>query len=244
MQIVAVATLVVEVTESLLDLVAPRACAGCAAPGYLLCPACRSVLAVPARRTSPRPAPVGFPQTWCLRDYDGVTRELLLAHKERGRLGLARPLGSSLARAVEGLLPASGSDPVVLVPVPSTRAATRARGHDPLLRTARHAARALRAEGRTASVLPLLVVGRVVADSAGLSARSRAANLAGAHVLRHRLATRVPSNAHVVLVDDLVTTGASLTEAARALSVGGLPPLGAAVVASTVRRLDRPTGTG
>ncbi len=235
---------VLEVSEALLDLVAARTCAGCGAPGQLVCARCRCVLAVPARRTVPRPQPPGFPTTWCLRDYDGVTRELLLAHKERGRLGLARPLGSALAQAVEGLLAAKGSSAVILVPVPSTRAATRARGHDPVLRAARHAARALRAEGRVAAALPVLAVGRAVADSAGLTAAARAANLAGAHVVRRRALRRVPSGAQVVLVDDLVTTGASLAEAARALTAAGLTPYGAAVVASTVRRLDRSTGSG
>ncbi len=244
MVIAAVSRGVVDVSEALLDLVAPRACAGCGAPGFLLCASCRSVLAVPARRTIPRPEPSGFPRTWCLRDYDGVTRELLLAHKERGRLGLARPLGSALARAVAGPLAADRCTVVVLVPVPSTRAATRARGHDPLLRTAGHAARALRAGGRTVSVVPLLAVGRATADSAGLGATARAANLAGAHVVRRRGLRRVPPGARVVLVDDLVTTGASLTEAARALTDVGLAPIGAAVVASTVRRLDRVSGSG
>jgi predicted amidophosphoribosyltransferase len=92
--------------------------------------------------------------------------------------------------------------------------------------------------------MPLLTVGRAVADSSGLSASARAANLAGAHVLRRRAVRRVPDGAQVVLVDDLVTTGASLAEAARALRAGGLTPYGAAVVASTVRRLDRLTGSG
>jgi len=74
---------------------------------------------------------------------------------------------------------------------------------------------------------------RDVADQAGLDAGQRARNLAGA--LRVR-AWRGPAPPVVVVVDDLVTTGASLAEAARALCAGGLPVLGAAVVAATGRR--------
>ena len=102
----------------------------------------------PLRRLAPRsrpahaPSPLapGLPPTWTVTTYDGAVREALLAHKEHGRLGLAGPLGAALSRSVAAAVAASVAveawPPVVLVPVPSARAATRARGHDPLLRTA------------------------------------------------------------------------------------------------------------
>jgi predicted amidophosphoribosyltransferase len=68
-----------------------------------------------------------------------------------------------------------------------------------------------------------------VRDQAGLGARARQQNLAGAFRVRRRL--REP----VVLVDDLVTTGASLTEATRTLRAAGVVVLGAATVAATQR---------
>ena len=77
----------------------------------------------------------------------------------------------------------------------------------------------------------LLVPARAVADQAGLSTRDRAANLAGA--LR---ATGVPGRP-VIVVDDVMTTGATLVEAARALAAHGHPVAGAAVVAATRRRV-------
>ncbi|MDP9240748.1 MAG: ComF family protein, partial [Actinomycetota bacterium] len=76
-------------------------------------------------------------------------------------------------------------------------------------------------------------------DSAGLDAGRRAANLAGAMVVRDlRLhgGWAAVSPDGVVLVDDLVTTGATLAEAARALAVAGHPPRTAAVIAATERR--------
>jgi predicted amidophosphoribosyltransferase len=76
----------------------------------------------------------------------------------------------------------------------------------------------------------VLAQARPVADQAGLGARARQQNLAGALRLRRPIKAGA-----VVIVDDLVTTGSSLTEAARVLRAAGMPVLGAATVAATVR---------
>ncbi|MFI5100726.1 MAG: phosphoribosyltransferase family protein, partial [Actinomycetes bacterium] len=112
----------------------------------------------------------------------------------------------------------------------SRPAVVRSRGHDP---TARIAAAAARRLGPGVRVARLLRQGRRVADQAGLDAQARARNLACALRVRGR-----PAGAElpVVVVDDLVTTGASLAEAARALRGHGFVVLGAAVVAATARR--------
>ncbi|WP_368857742.1 ComF family protein, partial [Streptomyces sp. JJ36] len=114
-----------------------------------------------------------------------------------------------------------------------------ARGHDPVRRVARAAAAALRRSGVPARVLPLLRQRRRVADQAGLRAAERRANLAGALEAAPGL-RRLTARAALVLVDDLMTTGASLAEAARAVTAGGggRPP--AAVV--TVRLPRRLSG--
>lgn len=169
--------------------------------------------------------------------YADPVRGLLLAHKERGALRLAGPLGTVLASAVRSALHAAEPEPagVLLVPVPSARHAVRARGHDATLRLARTAARELGRSGLPCRVAPVLRPSRRVADQAGLGAAARRRNLHGALTvplaLRPRLAGR-----QLVLVDDLVTTGASLAEAARALAAAGTPPLAAATVAATARR--------
>jgi predicted amidophosphoribosyltransferase len=168
----------------------------------------------------PDPAPEGLPVVSAAVAYEGVVRRVLLAHKERGALGLAGPLGGALAAAVRHGDGARGPGPVVLVPVPSARRAVRARGHDHVVRIARVAAGRLRAEGWVADVVPALALRRAVRDSAGLGARERRANLAGAMRLRTggvRLLRAVPPRTSVVLVDDLMTTGATIAEAARAL---------------------------
>ncbi|MDT0435752.1 ComF family protein [Streptomyces doudnae] len=213
--------------RDLTDLVLPTECGGCGAPRTALCPECRAALsgAVPGR-VRPVTEPPGLPPTHAAARYADAVRALLLAHKERGALGLCAPLGAALAAAVRsglreaardgGRLPGRGA-PVLLVPVPSARAAVRARGHDPARRIALAAAGELRRTGTPARVLTALVQRRTVADQAGLDARQRSANLAGALTVVPG-AERLLRGGPVVLVDDLMTTGASLTEAARAVT--------------------------
>lgn len=203
--------------DALLDLVLPRECAGCELPGWTLCADCRAQLVAGPVVRRPGALPV-----LASARYDGVVRAVLLAHKERGRTTLAGPLGAALATAASGYGPG-----VVLVPVPSSPHAVRARGHDHARRLASQAARRLRV--RSAA---LLVGVREVQDQAGLDAVGRSANLQGALAVRRRV-----DGLQVVVVDDVVTTGATLTEAVRALRAGGAEVLGAAVVASTDRYL-------
>uniref|UniRef100_UPI00358F2BEB ComF family protein n=1 Tax=Streptomyces canus TaxID=58343 RepID=UPI00358F2BEB len=106
--------------------------------------------------------------------------------------------------------------PVLLVPVPSARRAVRARGHDPARRIALAAAGELRRAGMHARVVAVLRQRRWVADQSGLNSRQRLENLAGALTVVPG-GGRLLAEGLVVLVDDLMTTGASLAEAARAV---------------------------
>lgn len=229
--------------SALVELVLAGGCAGCGGSpaGALLCQDCRVALDEPARPAWPTPAPPGLPPPWAVARYDGGTRAAVLAHKEDGRLALARPLGDALARAVRAALVArmqcdAHGNSVYLVPVPSRRAAVRARGHDSTLRLARRAAVTVRRDGIAVEVLPVLRVVRRLDDQAGLDVQQRAANLAGALVVPRRFVPLVHGR-DVVVVDDVITTGASIREAARALRAAGGRVFGAAVVAATTRRL-------
>jgi predicted amidophosphoribosyltransferase len=164
--------------------------------------------------------------------YDGVIRAALLEYKERGRLCLRRELGGSLAVSVFGVVGRDRSS-FALVPVPSAIATRRARGHDPVGAMAATAAGYLRATGLQVEVRAVLRQGRTVSDQSGLDVDARQANLSGA------LAVRRPAlvqGRRVVIVDDIVTTGATAAEAARALSHAGAVVIGIACVAGTVRR--------
>ena len=212
---------------ALLDLVLPRACAGCSRPGVPLCAACLAGLqARPLGQVLPTPCPVGLPLVHALGRYEDPLRRLLVAHKERAQLALSAPLGSALARVVAGI-PGSATGPLVLCPVPSARAAVRSRGFDHGRRLSRAAAACL---GPGVTAVPLLEPVRRVADQSGLSAAQRAANLHGAMRAAAGPAVRV------VVVDDVMTTGATLVEAARALVAAGHHVVGTAVLGATQRR--------
>lgn len=153
--------------------------------------------------------------------YENAVRAVLLAHKERGALSLSRVLGRALAGAVRAGTGQLGSPgPLLLVPVPSSRRAVAARGHDPARRIALAAAGELRRGGMPARVVTVLRQRRPVADQSGLGARQRQANLAGALEVVAG-GERLLAAERVVLVDDLLTTGATLTEAARAVGAAG-----------------------
>ncbi|HKC30063.1 MAG TPA: phosphoribosyltransferase family protein [Jatrophihabitans sp.] len=207
------------VLAALVDLVLPRRCIGCGSALGALCPACL-----------PEGAPCrGAAGAWAAGVYEAAIRSALLAYKERGRRDLARPLGELLGRAVGCALAPGRSPPgrVVLASVPSARSASAARGGAHVLRLARHAARS-----NGVRVAPdALRLTRQVADSAGLSTDERARNLANAMT-----AAPAPPGLVAIIVDDIVTTGATLREARRAMVAAGWPVLGAAAVAATPRR--------
>jgi predicted amidophosphoribosyltransferase len=185
--------------------------------------------------------PAGVPALCAAAYYGGAVRELLLAHKERGALSLAVPLGEALAAALHPVLAPvlSSVGPVLLVPVPSAARAVVARGHDPVRRMALAAARCLRGGGCPVRVVPALRHCRAVVDQSGLSAAQRGRNVAGAFGVRPGVG-RVLRGCPAVLVDDLVTTGSTLSEAARALTAAGGEVLAAAVLAAAPRRSSGP----
>ena len=223
------------IVAALADLVLPVDCAGCGAHGAVLCTACAAALAVPPRPVEPVPCPAGFPPCRAVGNYAEPVRSVLLAYKERGLRVLAPALGGALARAVDTAAPPG---PVLLVPIPSPAAAVRARGGDHMARLAASAATALRRTGRWVRVGQVLAAHGGRPDSVGLDAASRRANRVGAFRVRSPAALHGGAGPSVVIVDDVVTTGATLAEAAHVLRSAGAGALHAAVVAATVRRTE------
>ncbi len=224
--------------DDLLTLLAAPECAGCGRPGAVLCERCRSVLTPTPRRVEVPAWPDGPPATVC-SDYAGVVRVVINAWKERGRHDLEPALGAVLADAVLALPPPDHAvpreDTLPLVPVPSSRGARRRRGADGVRNLAFHAAVVLRASGVRARVVPALALGRVVADQAGLSAAERVRNVAGAFRVRPA-AGALLADRDVVVVDDVLTTGATLLSASTAAMAAGARVRGLACVSATPRR--------
>ncbi len=231
--------------DAFLDLTVGGRCVGCLAPGRSLCRSCAAVLPgdpADAFVARPDPMPPGMVPAVAASRYDGVTRRLILAHKERQSFGLARPLGGLLAVAVAAVRSGwpTGSH-ALLVPVPSRAATVRGRGHDPLRRIVRAAAADPADAGADRlQVAPLLRQRRRIRDQSDLDARGREHNLAEAFAVDHRLQRRFARSGRrpaqpvgAIICDDVLTTGSTAREAQRALEEVGIPVIAVAVVAAT-----------
>jgi competence protein ComFC len=153
--------------------------------------------------------------------YAGGLRTLHHAFKFAGWDLLAAPLGARLAALARATAVMKGAD--ALVPVPSTRQRNRERGYDPAMLLTDETARLLRIPRRT-----LLSRTREGPPQSSLPAPNRRANVQGVFAASPRTNGRV-----LVLVDDVVTTGATIFAAARALQAEGALEVRALVLART-----------
>ncbi|WKD57038.1 DNA utilization protein GntX [Corynebacterium capitovis DSM 44611] len=187
------------------ELLFPRHCAGCKAAGAVLCARCREELATPPARVFPGTNP--HVPVFAFGPYAGAHRGVVLAMKEKRNLAVRRHVGAVLAAGLD-YLEARGELPpgAGLVPAPTRAASARARGGDPVEAVCRATLRP------TYSVLSL---DDRVADQAQLGAEQRRANLSGAVRIRG-----VPTRC-VVVVDDVVTTGATLQASVEKLLASG-----------------------
>lgn len=182
------------------SLVPPR-CIGCGRPDAVLCDACRSELGPPTEG-----ARFAFvDRVLCPWDYDGAARKLILDLKLRGLAAAADPLAAGMTEFAlrKGLAAAW------ITWVPCRAADRRRRGFDHAEVLARRVARGLGLPRR----LALARVGAAL-DQAGLSAAQRARNLEGAFACGG-------ADGAVLLIDDLVTTGATASACARVLRASG-----------------------
>ena len=173
-----------------------------------------------------------MPPTHAAVAYADPVRAAVSAWKDADRRDLLAVLGPVLERSVEAAVLAAGwcVGPVVVVPAPSSAGAARRRGDAPLLDLADWVAR--RPGRARVRVVPALHQTRRVADQSGLGITERRRNLAGAMAVKPTW-HNVIRDRNVIVVDDVVTTGATLAEAARALRrAGALHVVGAAVAAA------------
>lgn len=218
------------------DLLLGARCSGCGGPALLLCRSCGELVRADPTEVWPRPVPPQLTHPTRVPPVAaganaGVLRRVVLAWKEQGVSRLTDLLAHHLAAAV--IPHVRGAAPVALVPVPTSRRSRRERGCDLVDDLARSAARLLVDLGIDTVTVQALTYARTTADQAGLDAASRRDNLAGAFVARPRSGS---SPRRIVVVDDILTTGATAVEAVRALSAAGRRPTGIAVIAATPRR--------
>ncbi|AKK10528.1 hypothetical protein [Corynebacterium uterequi] len=199
------------------ELLLPRACAGCGRPGSVLCDACRWQLRRPPRLVGATRVDVGVP-VYALGPYGGAHRGVILAAKERTNLAVRDYVGAVIGAAVAHLRAAGEiSYDAVLVPAPTRPRSRRTRGGDPV-------AHYCRASGVRS--VELVELANAMPDQATLGAADRVDNVAG-HIRLRRLPPGVP----LVLVDDVLTTGATLAATTTTLQRSGANVQAALVVA-------------
>ena len=185
----------------------------------------------------PHPAPAGMPPVHAWGVYADPLRAAVSAWKDVGRRDLEAVLAPLLAASVDGALRGAGwgDGVVVVVPAPSSRRAVRERGDTPMLTLCRAAVEELGGlPGPTLRVAPALRHVRRVRDQSGLGTVERRGNLARALAVIP-LWHNVIRGRRILLVDDVVTTGATFAEAARALRAAGSGPVVGASMAATQR---------
>ena len=230
----------------LLDLAFPARCPGCGSEGPPICDVC--LPALDARLDRPAGVPIGLPSElpatilqleWCA-PFGGLVRDALHQLKYSGETRLARPLGAAVARRWSRV--GAGGDVLVPVPVHADRA--RQRGYDQAELIAREAATAL-----GLPCAPILERARATVAQFDLDRARRSTNVRGAFRLKPRPgragAANPPNSANpanpwspaplagrwIVLIDDVVTTGATLTACAAPLLAAGAIGVSAVTVA-------------
>jgi ComF family protein len=189
----------------LLDLILPTHCALCDKSGASICAQCKTKF-VPRRFDIQRNFMPGYAAT----EYSEATAKLIHEFKERGQTELAKFFVSLMAPRLSEL----GKSDAILVAAPSGKVASAKRGFQPAQVLAKQLGRQIGLPN-LAALKPKVEV----ADQAALSREQRLENM---H--QSLIASKVLRGKRVILVDDIVTTGATLTEAKRAVEqVGGLP---------------------
>lgn len=233
----------------LLALAVPVDCVCCGAEDRTLCAPCgsriRQLTREPFRAESGAPALMDVDGTIMLPVVAaGVYRDELaqglLSFKRHGQDQLGRNLGRALAVAVRAA--ARGSSGFTLVPVPTGTAAYVNRGFSPVHLLLKEAARQLpgldvadllgkkprvRLEGPKA-----LGGQKDLGGQKGLGRGARSQRVRGSMQVKSRARTKVVGHP-CIIVDDVLTTGATIAEATRALHLAGAQVRGAVVLAAT-----------
>ncbi len=176
--------------------------------------------------------PPKFDRAVSYGEYDSVLRDLIHLLKYDAVLPAARPLGKLLARSIEDLRLRGDAIPV-LVPVPLHSSKRRERRFNQAELIARAALKHL--PTRFELDRNVLVRERQTRSQVGLDREARIENMHGA--FRVTAPQRIKGRT-VIVVDDVMTTGTTVSECARVLKRAGAAKVFAATVARTLKRAD------
>ena len=237
--------------RDIVALVLPSDCVGCGRNDRVLCNGCQRELASLARDPPVTITNLQLPSTGIAKlavvsacEYDGLVRRLITAIKHSDQPGLAKYLGPLLAATIDPAIgaaphadhpsggpghPPSDPPPIVFVPVPSRARRERERGY-------RHVELLLRHAG-----VPRYAISRAVVTARGRGPQvgqdiaSRHKNAAKLRIRSREVRWLRDTDATVMIVDDITTTGASIIAVYQALTRAGIDANAAVVVARVPR---------
>lgn len=193
--------------RSLQELLFPVRCIGCSALGLEICSSCRKFWHPHIYRSWTHTAP--HVPIYSAVHYSPLASKIILAAKENGILQAELLITSALTHALRYCIRESGAE--FLVPIPSRKSAARLRGRQFIYDLTNRISQETRIPR-----FEILTHTRDVKDQSTLDAKAREINLRGALSADRYLSGKA------ILIDDLVTTGATLSEAARALRAQGI----------------------
>ncbi|MFD2839821.1 ComF family protein [Populibacterium corticicola] len=212
--------LIALVVREWLRLIVPLTCVGCDAPDTVLCDGC-------LMRMAPRIAAIpdtDFP-IYHATLYEGSNRNVIARWKDHGREDASEPIRALAEIAGQNLVQrlrfTERSPRVIVVPMPSSRTATRERGFVPAEVIADGLTQGLRRGVNAPDAVQVMPGGLKVRagkdDQSGLGRQTRRKNIRGKIRATDQLRAAVRTTDVIILADDVVTTGATIAEAARVL---------------------------
>ena len=195
---------------SLKDLLYPRFCISCQKYGEFVCLKCEASWLVKPRKTKV----VGIDH-YFVEDYNEYSRRIILASKESGNKLAINLLANAVARSIKFAVSENKfRGRINLVSIPSQKNVIRSRGRDHISHLIFQVIIELSGMGFTAKYSPILSLAKKSKDQSTLNSGQRLVNMQNAFIVNNSL----NSQDGIFLIDDLITTGASIKEGVRALA--------------------------
>ena len=216
-----------QIFSGIKSLLFPEICLICSMPGFRICPKCNFVWLSTPKCTKVNNFSLDF-----VADYNEEIGQLLLLAKESGNKTSINTLSSALTECIKALIQEKQIKlPINIIPIPSSKQAIRRRGRDHIDVLCAEVIKKLLQNSIMARKVPILMHIKKNKDQSNLTRQQRFENLKNAYTLNGP----IPSTGVFILLDDVMTTGSSISEAVRALSEAKITILGA-VTACAVGR--------
>ena len=196
--------------HSLTEILFPTRCFGCRALGPNICSQCRVLWNPHLYRST-----LDSMHVYSAVLYSPVAKRIILSAKENGIKAADDLIINALSHSLHLLL--RDFELGILVPAPSRKSSNRKRGRD-FLSEITHTI----AQSESLECMDLLIHTRKIKDQSELNAHERSENIYQALAIDRNKLPALGVDTDVILVDDLITTGATLLEARRALEVRGI----------------------